>query len=112
MFSNEPDKRRAVINELKLFTKTDNVRNLVENLSSMLTTPNQRLLLNEIKYFIPGHHQDMFESLTKNKIYQSTTTKSPTIRLFNNESSASASFMPPRNRSMNFGSKQIPKGIR
>lgn len=64
MFENEPEKRKLVLNELKDFTETGDMYKLTSKLNSVLKTPQHRILLNEIKQFIPSKQQALFENLT------------------------------------------------
>ena len=71
MFGSEPAKRKYIIDELTQFAHNGNINKLVDNLNSVLKTPHQRLLLNEIKLFIPQNQQDLFDAINKSKIYES-----------------------------------------
>lgn len=79
IFSNEPDKRKFIINELKEYTEQGDMNRLASSLNRVLVTPQQRLLLNEIKPFIPSKQQTLFDNLTS--LHNSST-------VFNKQSEA------------------------
>ncbi len=52
--------------ELKKFTETSDMPLLTKNLNDLLVKPQERLLINQIKTFIPYDKQDAFEYLINN----------------------------------------------
>jgi hypothetical protein len=64
MFENEPDKRKQIISTLKEFTDTGDMSKLTGNLNELLKTSQQRVILGQIKPFIPQRQQAMFDNLT------------------------------------------------
>lgn len=64
IFSDEPEKRKFIISELKEFTEQGDMSRLANSLNSVLVTPHQRTLLNDIKPFIPVKQQALFDHLT------------------------------------------------
>lgn len=64
IFSDEPDKRKFIINELKEYTEQGDMNRLAASLNSVLVTSQQRSLLEEIKPFIPVKQQPLFDHLT------------------------------------------------
>lgn len=79
MFPNEPDKRKFILNELRKFTELGDMYRLASSLNSVLVTPPQRTLLNEIKPFIPTKQQALFENLTS--LHNSSTVFGPKTSL-------------------------------
>lgn len=64
LFSDDPEKRKFIINELKQYTDAGDMARLASSLNSVLVTPQQRALLNDIKPFIPLKQQPLFDHLT------------------------------------------------
>lgn len=64
IFSDEPEKRKFIMNELKEYTEQGDMNRLASSLNSVLVTPQQRTLLQEIKPFIPIKQQSLFDHLT------------------------------------------------
>jgi hypothetical protein len=62
---NEPEKQKYIINELKVFSDSGDVYLLAENLNKILKKDHQRVLLEEIKPFIPGRQRSLFDNLTR-----------------------------------------------
>jgi hypothetical protein len=52
--------------ELKKFTETADMPLLTKNLNDLLVRPQERLLINQIKTFIPYDKQDAYEYLINN----------------------------------------------
>jgi hypothetical protein len=52
--------------ELKKFTETSDMPLLTKNLNDLLNRPQERLLISQIKTFIPYDKQDAFEYLINN----------------------------------------------
>lgn len=86
MFANDQNKRKQVIAELKSYTESGDIYKLSNNLNSLLKTPQQRQLINEIKPFIPLKHQVLFESLTTTLSYAQQPMISPPQFDLNNAS--------------------------
>lgn len=66
---NDSEKKKFIINELKLFSETGDVQNLAHNLNKVLVLEHQRALIEEIKPFIPVRNQALFDSLIKKPQY-------------------------------------------
>ena len=64
IFSDEPEKRKFIINELKEYTEKGDMNRLASSLNSVLVTPQQRALLTDIRPFIPAKQQSLFDHLT------------------------------------------------
>jgi hypothetical protein len=64
MFENEPEKRKQIISDLKEFTENGDMYKLTNSLNELLKTPQHRVILTQIKSFIPLRQQALFEHLT------------------------------------------------
>ena len=107
IFDNEPSKRKYILDELRIFNETKNIYKLVENLNATLTTPSQRLLLDEIKIFIPPHQQDLYHNLVKSKIYESINDLPKSMPFIAELAEDKKSNIP-----LHVSESLVPKGIR
>lgn len=80
IFSDEPEKRKFIMNELKEYTEQGDMNRLATSLNNVLVTSQQRTLLQEIKPFIPIKQQSLFDHLTS--LHNSST-------VFNNNNNMS-----------------------
>lgn len=70
VYKNEPEKRKNIIMELKKYTDSGDMKALTTNLNNVLKNPQERMLLDEIKRFIPIRDQALFDSLIENSTSQ------------------------------------------
>jgi hypothetical protein len=63
---NNSNKRREIMDELKSFTQTADMPMLTRNLNNLLKSPQERLLLEQIRSFIPNDKKEAFEYLINN----------------------------------------------
>jgi hypothetical protein len=59
---NEPKKHKFILNELKRYTETDDAHGFINQLNIVLKTPEQRMLLNFLKPFVPPKQHALFEN--------------------------------------------------
>ncbi len=56
---------------MKIFSRTGDIQTLANNLNKILKLDYERVLIEEIKPFIPARHLELFDTLTKhNHHYQ------------------------------------------
>jgi hypothetical protein len=123
MFENEPDKRKQIINDLKEFTDNGDMYKLASSLNDVLRTPQQRLILGQIKPFIPLRQQALFDHLTTKS--SSSLIINPNSLNINRDSPEPPAAPPPielaylKKKSLDFNlksdsenSESIPSGVR
>lgn len=79
VFANDPDKKKAVINQLRDFSENGNLFKLAEGLNTLLVTPEERALLKLVKLFIPVKQQELFDVLISKSKKETKMSKEVTI---------------------------------
>lgn len=111
IFFDEPDKRTIIINQLKLFTETDDIVSLVTNIKPILNTMSQHqkeIFLKEIKKFIPENKHSRFDQL----IVTNDDTQKQNVKLGQNIKKESNNNIYLNDATLNQFSLKIPQGIR
>lgn len=83
-----------------MYSESGDVFKLTNNLNQVLKTPDQKLLLTEIRPFIPQNQQTLFENLTgfKTSSFVSLNTSSKSNKLDSKPQLTSRSLVVPKGK--------------